>query len=72
MPALRFTPGLRKANGDVRWKIAINTERLFWEAFIDLRHLMAKGMIELPGGEPRVLPEPQISMGVGTPLTLCI
>jgi hypothetical protein len=57
MPALRFTPGLRKTNGDDRWKIAINAETLFWEAFCDLRDFMAKGLIELPSGEPRVLPE---------------
>ena len=47
MPALRFHPGLRKADGEGRWRIAINTEQLFWDAAADLQLLMANGMIQI-------------------------
>jgi len=48
IPALHFNPGLCRKDPDDRWQIAYNIERLFWEAFEDLKGLIKIGRLELP------------------------
>ncbi len=47
IPVLKFVPGLRRYPED-RWRVALAAERVFWNAFSDLRELMRKELIKLP------------------------
>jgi hypothetical protein len=48
-PYLFFDPGIAGEDKDTeRWKIAVNTTVLFFEAVDDLECLISKGMIDVP------------------------
>lgn len=48
VPSIHFNPGLCRKDMDVRWQIAHETERLFWDAFEDMSGLMKMGKLKLP------------------------
>jgi hypothetical protein len=78
MPALRFSPGLRKVDG--RWQIAINAERLLCDAAADVQYLITNGLIDLPSSSsidadhpsevPRVLPATPSVRGLSSAMLL--